>query len=157
MATTRALPLTLDERIDATAQAVANSKSGKAAGRDKLTNEIMKAAGPPFIAARSRCLQRSRYTGPPLDWLEGKMWPGKRQQHVPLDPTNARGLLCASRMGQLFSTTLRDAAVSYISPRLGPDQQGARTKASTELPVMIRRFLLPVGNTAWYTGGWTVL
>ena len=63
-----ALPLTLEEWIDATATAVAKSKSGKAASRDRMTNDIMKAAGPPFIAATARCLQRLGYIGPPLEW-----------------------------------------------------------------------------------------
>ena len=154
----QALPLTLEEWIDATATAVAKSKSGKAANRGKITHEIMKWAGPPFIAAMARCLQRLRYTGPPLEWRGGKVWPDSREQHLPLDPTNAKGLLCASKMCQLYSKTLRAAADSYLIPLLGPDQQGARLKkGGAKLPVLIRRIFFQWAKTAGHFGNWPVL
>ena len=53
-----ALPATLDEWIDATAIAVAKALTGKAPGRDRVINKIIKAAGPPFVVALASCLHR---------------------------------------------------------------------------------------------------
>ena len=74
----KALPVTLEEWIDAAATAIAKAMNGKAPGRDQVTNEIMKAAGPPFVLALAMCLQRISTDGPPLEWRGGKMWPGKK-------------------------------------------------------------------------------
>ena len=85
-----ALPATLEEWIDAVATAIAKARNGKAPGRDQVTNEIMKAAGPPFVLALAMCLQRIATQGPPLEWRGGTMWPGRRKQIIPLSPANAR-------------------------------------------------------------------
>ena len=63
----KALPTTLEEWIDAVATAIAKARNGKAPGRDQVTNEIMKAAGPPFVLALATCLQRIAIEGTPLE------------------------------------------------------------------------------------------
>ena len=136
----KAVPSTFDEWIDAVATAIAKSRNGKAPGRDQVTNEIMKAAGPPFVLAMAMCLQRIAKEGPPLEWRGGKMWPGKRKQNQFLSPANARGLSCASKMGQIYSSVLRPATVPHVLPVLRDQQYGAKAGGGTEFPIMIRRF-----------------
>ena len=108
----------------------------------KSANEAMQVAGPPFVVAMARCLQRLAKMGPPMERRGGKMWPGTRKQRLPLGPANARGLWCASEMGQLYASTLRAAAIPFVIPLLGQAQHGARPHGGTEFPVMIRRFFL---------------
>ena len=62
-----ALPTTLEEWIGAVATAIAQARNGKALGRDQVTNEIMKAAGPPFVLSLATCLQRIAIEGTPLE------------------------------------------------------------------------------------------
>ena len=122
------------------ATAIAKARNGKAPGRDQVTNEIMKAAGPPFVLALAMCLQRIATQGPPLEWRGDKMWPGRRKQHLPLSPANARGLLCASEVGQIYSSVLRATTVPHVLPTMGDQQYGAKAGGGTEFPIMIRRF-----------------
>ena len=98
------------------------------------------------MLAFASCLHRIRHTGPPMEWRGGNMWPGKRKPHLAFSPSNARGLLCASNLGQLYSSTLRAATVPRVLPLLGPDQHGPRPRGVTEFPVMMRRFVFLWGK-----------
>ena len=97
-----------------------------------------------MISSRQLAHLLSRHLPPAYNVfdIQDSPWNGageKSKQHLVLAPTSARGLLCASKLGQLYSTTLRAATLPYIVPLLGPEQQDAIPQGGTEFPIMIRR------------------
>ena len=131
----------------------AKPKQTKRPGRGLITNAALKAAGPPFVKAMVCCLARVSHAGRPMDWRGGNMLPGQWKQHLPLGASNAHGLRCASKMGQLYSTTIRAATIPYVFRMLGQDQHGARAHGGTELIILLRMLFVQWATAKGFSAG----
>ena len=115
-------------------KAISNLKSGKAPGRDGITNNMIKKLAPAISFPLSRLFNLSFTTGKfPTDWKLAKIVPIYKCKGSKSQASNYRPISQLSCISKLCERLFFNQLYNHISPALDPAQSGFRRGDSTAL------------------------
>lgn len=139
-------PTSLDDNIknQEITEAINNLKNNKAAGLDRITNEMIKYGKDIILPLLAKLFNKILTTGIfPTQWTKGYVSPIHKKDDT-LDPNNYRGITILSCLGKLFSTVLNMRLTNFQEngKTLKDNQSGFRKKRRTTDNMFILKTLI---------------